>query len=225
MRERGAGDLFNTAVALALRAPSCLYRKVFPGHLMAVQPSAKFVRSDIEGVGRARISICYDVEAPRSPASGMDGCAGGVQWGQDGDLRSGSKLVLAQPNAIMHQCVRRQHQLCRACRGRAGPHRSFRGLMRTSTPAADLGLLTDVLDLDPVGRPRAFGTAGGTRVWGSIPGGRTRRWRCRCTAGGSEPRRTIDVLGRAVARGAMARTACRSYDSIGGPLAKPLLRS
>lgn len=173
--ERGPeGQLYNTAVALSPEGTLAVaYRKMFPWRpYEPFDPGDRFVTFEMEGVGRAGFSICYDAWFPEVTRHlAWMGAEVVLNLVKTTTCDRAQEIVLARANAIVNQVF----VVSVNCAGPVGTGQSLivdpEGLVRAATSGANETVLTDVLDLDHVGRVRTHGTAGLTRMWDQfLPG-------------------------------------------------------
>jgi len=184
--ERGPdGQLFNTAVVLSPEGQlAAWYRKIFPWRpYEPFDPGDRFVTFDLQGIGRAGFSICYDAWFPEVTRHlAWLGAEVVLNLVKTTTCDRTQEVVLARANAIVNQVF----MVSVNCAGPVGTGQSLivdpEGLVRAST-GSEATVLTDVLDLGHVARARRYGTAGLTRPWRQFQMG-TRRWNCRSTKDG-----------------------------------------
>jgi formamidase len=161
------GRVHNTALALAPDGELVAsYRKVFPWQPHeACAPGEEFVTFDIPEVGRVGLAICYDGSFPETFRQlAWMGAELVLQVNLTTTSDREQELVMARANAIFNQL----YVVSLNAASPAGVGRSLiadpEGLVRVAGGAGE-EILTDVLDLDAVGRVRRFGTAGVSRMW------------------------------------------------------------
>ncbi|NVM98133.1 carbon-nitrogen hydrolase family protein [Arthrobacter sp. SDTb3-6] len=162
------GDLFNTALAFSPEGKLVAsYRKIFPWRPSEPYvPGNQFVVFDLDGVGRAGLSICYDAWFPEHSRQlawlGADVILNVVKTTTPDRQQ---ELILARANAIVNQTF----MVSVNCAGPVGMGKSLvvdpEGLVRTEAFSENPMVLLDTLDLGHVDRVRRFGTAGLNRMW------------------------------------------------------------
>lgn len=163
----GAGGLYNTAVLFSPTGElAAAYRKCFPWRPYEIfAPGNRFVVSDIEGVGRIGLAICYDIWFPEVIRQLAGAGAELVMvMSQTTTCDREQELVLVRAAAIANQVfvvnVNTAAPIGTGCSLIVDPEGHVR------TQAGDAGaVLTEVIDLDEVTRVRRFGTAGLNRIW------------------------------------------------------------
>ncbi|WP_418907545.1 carbon-nitrogen hydrolase family protein [Glutamicibacter endophyticus] len=162
-----AGSYFNTQLLFAPDGTLVAhYRKMFPWRPFEPhQPGTEFVVAELEGVGRAGLSICYDAWFPEHSRHlawlGADAILNIVKTTSEDREQ---ELVLARANAIVNQVyvlsVNCAHPVGRGRSIAVDPEGHVLG-------EAGLGEDTIIARVDPekVQRVRATGTAGTNRVW------------------------------------------------------------
>jgi predicted amidohydrolase len=166
--ERGQdGALYNTALAFSPAGELvAAYRKCFPWRpYEPYRPGDRFVVFDIEGVGRAGLSVCYDAWFPEVARHlAWMGAEVILNPTQTTTCDRAQEVVLARANAIVNQVFV-------VSANAASPVGTGASLVvdpegRVRVQAGEAGaVLTDVLDFDEVTRVRTFGTAGLNRMW------------------------------------------------------------
>lgn len=167
--ERGPeGQLFNTALAFSPQGRlAAWYRKVFPWRpYEPFDPGDRFVTFDLEGIGRAGFSICYDAWFPEVTRHlAWMGAEVVLNLVKTTTCDRAQEVVLARANAIVNQVF----VVSVNCAGPVGTGQSVivdpEGLVRVAASGANQTVLTDVIELEHVPRVRKFGTAGLTRPW------------------------------------------------------------
>lgn len=169
--ERGAnGDIHNTALVISPTGElAASYRKVFTWepHERCV-PGGGFVTFDIPDVGRVGLAICYDASFPETFRQlAWMGAEVVLHLSLTTTSDRAAEIVLARANAIFNQL----HVVSLNAAAPSGLGRSLivdaEGLVRLQAGENE-ELLTDVLDLDAVGRVRSHGTAAVSRLWEQI---------------------------------------------------------
>lgn len=174
--ERGPdGQLFNTAVALSpIGKLATWYRKIFPWRpYEPFEPGDRFVVFDLEGIGKAGFSICYDAWFPEVTRHlAWMGAEVIFNLVKTTTCDRAQEVVLARANAIMNQVF----MVSVNCAGPLGTGQSLivdpEGLVRAAS-GTEQTVLTDVLDLEHVPRVRRYGTVGLTRPWDQFQPGDT----------------------------------------------------
>jgi formamidase len=172
--ERGEdGAIHNTVPVLS---PSgdlvAAYRKVFTWQPHeGCTPGTGFVTFDIPGLGRLGLANCYDASFPETcRALARMGAEAVVHVSLTTTSDRSAEIVLARANAIFNQLYFVSVNAAQP----AGLGRSLivdpEGLVRQQAGECE-ELMTDVLDLDAVGRVRELGTAGVSRMWDQIERG------------------------------------------------------
>lgn len=163
-----AGQLFNTAVALSPQGKlTAFYRKIFPWRpYEPFEPGDRFVTFELEGIGKAGFSICYDAWFPEVTRHlAWMGAEVVFNLVKTTTCDRAQEVVLARANAIMNQVF----VVSVNCAGPLGTGQSLivdpEGLVRAASSGAERTVLTDVLDLEQVPRVRRYGTVGLTRPW------------------------------------------------------------
>ena len=167
--ERGPeGQLFNTAIALSPEGRlAAWYRKIFPWRpYEPFDPGDRFMTFDVEGIGRAGFSICYDAWFPEVTRHlAWMGAEVVFNLVKTTTSDRAQEVVLARANAIVNQVF----MVSVNCAGPIGTGQSLivdpEGLVRSAAVGAERTILTDVLDLEHVPRVRKYGTVGLTKVW------------------------------------------------------------
>lgn len=166
--ERGPrGELFNTQVVLSPEGVlAASYRKIFPWRpFEPYDPGDSFVVVDLDGYGRAGLSICYDAWFPEvSRQLAWMGAEVIINVVKTTTPDREHELVLARASAISNQVF----IVSINCAGPTG-----RGQSLLVGPEGDvlkqLGespeVLSAALDLSEVERVRERGTAGLNRMW------------------------------------------------------------
>ncbi|UQN08320.1 carbon-nitrogen hydrolase family protein [Deinococcus sp. QL22] len=173
--ERGpAGQLFNTAVAFSPQGQlAASYRKVFPWRpYEPFDPGDRFVTFEMPGIGTAGFSICYDAWFPEVTRHlAWMGAEVVLNVVKTTTCDRAQEVVVARANAIVNQVF----VVSVNCAGPTGTGQSVivdpEGLVRASASGADCTVLTDVLDMEHVGRVRKYGTVGLTRPWSQFQPG------------------------------------------------------
>lgn len=167
--ERGAhGQLFNTALVLSPEGKlAASYRKVFPWRpFEPYDPGDAFITVDLEGFGRAGLSICYDAWFPEvSRQLAWMGAEVILNVVKTTTEDREHELVLARASAITNQIF----IVSVNCAGPTGrgqsiivdPEGNITHMLDGDTP----GLLYAQLDLAHVEDVRTHGTAGLNRMW------------------------------------------------------------
>ncbi|MCU1528433.1 MAG: putative amidohydrolase [Frondihabitans sp.] len=166
--ERGpSGELFNTALVFAPDGSLVTsYRKVFPWRPSEpYDPGDEFVVFDIDGVGRAGVSICYDAWFPEVTRHlawmGAEVVFNIVKTTTPDRVQ---EVLLAQANSIVNQTF----TVSLNCAGPTGEGRSLvvdpEGVVLGEV-GPDPAVLVHDLDLDDVSRVHEVGTAGVNRMW------------------------------------------------------------
>jgi len=169
--ERAAdGSMHNTALVLSPEGDLVAsYRKVFPWQPHeACAAGDRFVTFDIPDLGRIGLAICYDGNFPETFRQlAWMGAEVVLQPTLTTTSDRDAELVMARANAIFNQL----YVVSLNAAVPAGLGRSLivdpEGMVRVSAGGGE-EVLTDVLDLDAVGRVREFGTAGVSRMWEQI---------------------------------------------------------
>jgi formamidase len=169
--ERAAdGSIHNTALVLSPEGDLVAsYRKVFPWQPHeACAAGDRFVTFDIPDLGRIGLAICYDGNFPETFRQlAWMGAEVVLQPTLTTTSDRDAELVMARANAIFNQL----YVVSLNAAVPAGLGRSLivdpEGMVRVSAGGGE-EVLTDVLDLDAVGRVREFGTAGVSRMWEQI---------------------------------------------------------
>jgi formamidase len=169
--ERAAdGQVHNTALVLSPEGELVAsYRKVFPWQPHeACAAGDRFVTFDIPNLGRIGLAICYDGNFPETFRQlAWMGAEVVLQPTLTTTSDRDAELVMARANAIFNQL----YVISLNAAVPAGLGRSLivdpEGMLRVSAGGGE-EVLTDVLDLDAVGRVREFGTAGVSRMWEQI---------------------------------------------------------
>jgi formamidase len=169
--ERAAdGSIHNTALVLSPEGDLVAsYRKVFPWQPHeACAAGDRFVTFDIPDLGRIGLAICYDGNFPETFRQlAWMGAEVVLQPTLTTTSDRDAELVMARGNAIFNQL----YVVSLNAAVPAGLGRSLivdpEGMVRVSAGGGE-EVLTDVLDLDAVGRVREFGTAGVSRMWEQI---------------------------------------------------------
>ncbi|GAB3519622.1 carbon-nitrogen hydrolase family protein [Arthrobacter monumenti] len=167
--ERGPeGQLFNTALAISPEGKlAASYRKIFPWRpYEPYDPGDAFVTFDLEGFGRAGLSICYDAWFPEVSRQ--------LAWmGADVILNvvktttkdREQELVLARASAITNQVF----IVSVNCASPTGRGQSLvvdpEGNVIEALDGDAPGILSTYLDHSHVERVRTHGTAGLNRMW------------------------------------------------------------
>jgi predicted amidohydrolase len=166
--ERGPrGELFNTQVVLSPEGQlAASYRKIFPWRpFEPYDPGDSFVTVDLDGYGRAGLSICYDAWFPEvSRQLAWMGAEVIINVVKTTTPDREHELILARASAISNQIF----IVSINCAGPTG-----RGQSLIVGPEGDVlgqlgegpGMLPASLDLSEVERVRAHGTAGLNRMW------------------------------------------------------------
>ena len=166
--ERGPrGELFNTQVVLSPEGQlAASYRKIFPWRpFEPYDPGDSFVTVDLDGYGRAGLSICYDAWFPEvSRQLAWMGAEVIINVVKTTTPDREHELILARASAISNQIF----IVSVNCAGPTG-----RGQSLIVGPEGDVlgqlgegpGLLPASLDLSEVERVRTHGTAGLNRMW------------------------------------------------------------
>ena len=121
---------------------------------------------DLPDAGRVGLGICYDIWYPggRAPA-GVAGRGSLLFPAQTSTCDRAQELVMARAAAIANQTF----VVSLNAAAPVGTGRSIvvdpEGLVRTQAPSEAPAVLTDVIDLDEVGRVRTYGTCGLNRLW------------------------------------------------------------
>jgi predicted amidohydrolase len=167
--ERGdGGQIFNTAVLLTPKGKiAACYRKIFPWRpYEPYQPGTRFVTTDLDGVGRVGLSICYDAWFPEHARHlAWMGAEVIVNVVKTTTSDRAQELVLARANAIVNQVFWVSVNVAAPVGRGQSVIVDPEGLVRVAAPSENPVVLTDVLDLDHVSRARTFGTAGLNRLW------------------------------------------------------------
>jgi formamidase len=169
--ERAAdGQVHNTALVLSPEGELVAsYRKVFPWQPHeACAAGDRFVTFDMPNLGRIGLAICYDGNFPETFRQlAWMGAEVVLQPTLTTTSDRDAELVMARANAIFNQL----YVISLNAAVPAGLGRSLivdpEGILRVSAGGGE-EVLTDVLDLDAVGRVREFGTAGVSRMWEQI---------------------------------------------------------
>jgi formamidase len=169
--ERAAdGQIHNTALVLSPEGTLVAsYRKVFPWQPHeACAAGDRFVTFDIPDLGRLGLAICYDGNFPETFRQlAWMGAEVVLQPTLTTTSDRDAELVMARANAIFNQL----YVVSLNAAVPAGLGRSLivdpEGMVRVGAGGGE-EVLTDVLDLDAVGRVREFGTAGVSRMWEQI---------------------------------------------------------
>jgi predicted amidohydrolase len=167
--ERGPrGQLFNSSLVLSPAGTlAASYRKIFPWRpFEPYDPGDKFVTVDLEGFGRAGLSICYDAWFPEVTRQlawmGADFIINVVKTTTPDRAQ---ELVLARANAIVNQVF----MISVNCAGPTGQGRSIvvdpEGTVLSEALDDSSCVLTTELDMEHPGRVRSGGTAGLNRMW------------------------------------------------------------
>lgn len=167
--ERGPeGQLFNTALVISPEGKlAARYRKIFPWRpYEPYDPGDAFVTVDLEGFGRAGLSICYDAWFPEVSRQ--------LAWmGADVILNvvktttkdREQELVLARASAITNQVF----IVSVNCAGPTGRGQSLvvdpEGNVMDALDDDAPGILSANVDHAHVERVRTHGTAGLNRMW------------------------------------------------------------
>jgi predicted amidohydrolase len=166
--ERGPrGELFNTQVVLSPEGGlAASYRKIFPWRpFEPYDPGDSFVVVDLDGYGRAGLSICYDAWFPEvSRQLAWMGAEVLINVVKTTTPDREHELILARASAISNQVF----IVSVNCAGPTG-----RGQSLVVGPEGDLlgqldetpGVLAASLNLSEVDRVRTHGTAGLNRMW------------------------------------------------------------
>jgi formamidase len=161
------GRIHNTALAFSPAGElAARYRKVFPWQPHEdCAPGDRFVTFDIPEVGRLGLAICYDGNFPEAFRQlAWMGAEVVLQPTLTTTSDRPAELVLARANAIANQLfVVNLNAASPAGLGRSAivdPE----GIVRVEAGSGEQ-LLTDVIDLDAVGRVRRHGLAGVSRMW------------------------------------------------------------
>ncbi|NJC21431.1 putative amidohydrolase [Arthrobacter pigmenti] len=166
--ERGPnGELFNTQVVFSPEGRLAgSYRKIFPWRpFEPYDPGDSFVTVDLEGYGRAGLSICYDAWFPEvSRQLAWMGAEVIINVVKTTTPDREHELILARANAISNQVF----IVSVNCAGPTGRGQSLivgpEGEVLRQL-GEDPGTLSMSLDLGEVERVRAHGTAGLNRMW------------------------------------------------------------
>ncbi|MFT4265130.1 MAG: carbon-nitrogen hydrolase family protein [Nocardioides sp.] len=162
------GRLYNTALLFSPDgALAAAYRKVFPWR--PHEPYAigtEFVVTDLPGLGRVGMSVCYDAWFPEVTRQlawmGAELVLNVVKTTTDDRAQ---ELVLARSNSIVNQVF----TVSVNCSGPEGRGRSLivgpEGDVLAESPIADADVLEVTLDLDDVTRAHRQGTEGLNRMW------------------------------------------------------------
>jgi formamidase len=164
------GRIHNTALVISPQGElAATYRKVFTWQPHeACAPGESFVTFDVPQLGRIGLAICYDGNFPETFRQlAWLGAEVVLQPTLTTTADRYAELVLARANAIANQLYVVNLNAAQP----AGLGRSLivdpEGIVRLQAGEAE-ELLTDVLDLDAVGRVREHGTAGVSRMWEQI---------------------------------------------------------
>ncbi|MFN8161663.1 MAG: carbon-nitrogen hydrolase family protein [Solirubrobacterales bacterium] len=169
--ERGEGDaVHNTALVFSPEGELVAsYRKVFPWQPHEeCAPGDRFVTFDVPGVARVGLAICYDGNFPEFFRQlAWMGAEVVLQPTLTTTADREAEIVLSRANAIANQL----YVVNLNAASPAGLGRSLivdpEGRARVQAGSGE-ELLTDVLDVEAVGRVREHGTAGVSRMWEQI---------------------------------------------------------
>ncbi|TKV28587.1 carbon-nitrogen hydrolase family protein [Arthrobacter sp. NamB2] len=167
--ERGPeGRLFNTSLVLSPQGElAASYRKIFPWRpFEPYDPGDAFVTVDLEGYGRAGLSICYDAWFPEVTRQlawlGADVILNVVKTTTEDREH---ELVLARANAIVNQVF----IVSVNCAGPTGRGQSIivdpEGAVLEAIEDDGPAVMVATLDLPRVDHVRTHGTAGLNRMW------------------------------------------------------------
>ncbi|WP_026820545.1 carbon-nitrogen hydrolase family protein [Arthrobacter castelli] len=167
--ERGReGQLFNTALALSPEGKlAASYRKIFPWRPHEpYDPGDQFVTVDLDGFGRAGLSICYDAWFPEvSRQLAWMGADVIVNVVKTTTKDRAQELVLARASAITNQIF----VVSVNCAGPTGRGHSLivdpEGGVIDALDDDASGILPAQLDRAHVQKVRSHGTAGLNRMW------------------------------------------------------------
>ena len=173
--EKEGKKVFNTAVAISPRGEIVAkYRKIFPWRpLEKTDPGDSFCVFDIPGKGRFGLCICYDQWFPEVVRTlGWMGAEAILHPTATTTSDRPQELVLSQAHAIFNQV----YFLSVNGVGAGGVGKSIfvdpEGRVLQMAGEREM-ILTEVIDLDRVGKVRKFGTLGLSRLWEDLGN-------CRC---------------------------------------------